>query len=97
MNEEKNIRAASEVIEDAAARSVSELTLGNADETNAILSEQAPAAQTLNEPLDANVKTLSPFMLVMKRFFRSRLSMVGLTLIILLFLFSFLGPVIFNR
>ncbi len=48
-------------------------------------------------PLDANAKTLSPGMLVLKRFFRSKLSIVGLTMIILLFLFSFLGPVIFNN
>lgn len=51
----------------------------------------------IDEPHDANVKTLSPFMLVLKRFFRSKLSVVGLTMILLLFLFAFLGPVIFPR
>ena len=39
-----------------------------------------------------SVKALSPTRLVMKRFFRSKLSIVGLVLIISLFLFSFLGP-----
>ena len=39
-----------------------------------------------------SVKALSPGRLVMKRFFRSKLSIIGLVLIIGLFLFSFLGP-----
>ena len=42
--------------------------------------------------LSDNVKALSPSQLVMKRFFRSKLSIVGLVLIIGLFLFSFIGP-----
>lgn len=37
-------------------------------------------------------KQLSPTKLMFKRFFRSRLSVVGLVLIIALFLFSFVGP-----
>ena len=39
-----------------------------------------------------SVKTLSPGQMVMKRFFRSKLSMVGLVTLIVLFIFSFLGP-----
>ena len=38
-------------------------------------------------------KQLSPAMMVARRFFRSRLSIVGLAMLIFLFLFSFLGPV----
>lgn len=37
-------------------------------------------------------RVLSPFRLVLKRFFRSKLSVVGLTIFILLILFSFIGP-----
>lgn len=44
------------------------------------------------ESLHDSVKVLSPMRLVFKRFFRSRLSIVGLTIIVLLFLFSFVGP-----
>lgn len=40
----------------------------------------------------ATDRTLSPGRLVMKRFFRSKLSMTGLVLLIILFAFSFLGP-----
>lgn len=37
-------------------------------------------------------RTLSPGRLVLKRFFRSKLSMTGLIILIILFLFSFVGP-----
>ncbi len=43
-----------------------------------------------------NYKEMSPLGLVMRRFFRSKLSIVGLIMIVFLFLFSFLGPVIYN-
>ncbi|MDE6586398.1 MAG: ABC transporter permease [Clostridia bacterium] len=45
------------------------------------------------ESLADRVKTLSPGQLVVKRFFRSKLSMIGLVTLIFLFVFSFLGPV----
>ena len=42
-------------------------------------------------------KEMSPGRLVLRRFFRYKLSMVGIIMIVLLFLFSFLGPVIYNK
>lgn len=44
------------------------------------------------ESLGDRVKTLSPGRTVLKRFFRSKLSIVGLVIIIALFAISFLGP-----
>ena len=44
------------------------------------------------ENLTERAKVLSPGMTVLKRFFRSKLSIVGLVAIILLFVFSFFGP-----
>lgn len=41
----------------------------------------------------ATMRTLSPARLVLKRFFRSKLSITGLVILITLFVFSFLGPV----
>ena len=38
------------------------------------------------------LKILSPGKLVLKRFFRSRLSMIGLVILVVLFMFSFIGP-----
>lgn len=39
------------------------------------------------------IKVLSPGMLVAKRFIRNRLAVIGLAIIVLMFLFSFLGPI----
>ena len=42
----------------------------------------------------SNVKQMSPMKLVLRRFFRSKLSVVGLIIVVGLFVFSFLGPYI---
>ena len=44
------------------------------------------------ENLTDRAKVLSPWMTVLKRFFRSKLSVIGLVTIIVLFLFAFIGP-----
>ena len=51
-----------------------------------------PIEETEKESLADNVRTLSPSALVLKRFFRSKLSVVGLVTLIVLFVFSFFGP-----
>ena len=45
------------------------------------------------ETLADRVKVVSPLKLVFKRFFRSRLSVVGLSIFLAVLVFSFLGPV----
>ncbi|MEL7636651.1 MAG: hypothetical protein AAGU03_02710, partial [Anaerolineaceae bacterium] len=40
------------------------------------------------------VKTLSPGMLVFKRFIRNKLAVIGLVILVAMFLFSFLGPLL---
>ena len=57
----------------------------------------APAGGNFNdnlhgENLTERAKVLSPSATVAKRFFRSKLSVIGLTALIVLFLFSFIGP-----
>ncbi|MBQ4071867.1 MAG: ABC transporter permease [Clostridia bacterium] len=42
--------------------------------------------------VEVHYKEMSPAMMVMRRFFRSRLSLVGVILLVALFAFSFLGP-----
>ena len=44
------------------------------------------------ENLNDRVRVLSPGMMVAKRFFRSKLSVIGLVTLIILFVFSFIGP-----
>ena len=43
---------------------------------------------------DRRVKVLSPGALVAKRFFRNRLAVVGLTMLLAMFVFSFIGGVV---
>ena len=49
-----------------------------------------------HEPLDKNVRLMSPGRMVMRRFFRSKLSVIGLVMIVSLFLFCWVGPLVFN-
>ncbi len=48
-------------------------------------------------PLDKNLKLMSPTRMVVRRFFRSKLSIIGLIMVIGLFVFSFLGPLVFTQ
>ena len=48
------------------------------------------AGMTLDDA--ARVKVLSPGMLVFKRFIRNKLAIVGMAILLLMFLFSFIGP-----
>lgn len=59
----------------------------------------SPAADTADAetPLDKNVKLMSPMRMVLRRFFRSKLSIVGLVILVVLFVFSWLGPVVYPR
>ena len=57
---------------------------------------QQSAADT-DAPLDKNVRLMSPTRMVVRRFFRSKLSILGLIMVIGLFLFSFLGPVFYTE
>ena len=43
---------------------------------------------------DRRVKVLSPGALVAKRFFRNRLAVVGLSILVAMFLFSFVGGLV---
>ncbi len=46
--------------------------------------------------LEKNVRLMSPARMVIRRFFRSKLSIVGLVMIVGLFIFSFIGPFIYH-
>ena len=48
-------------------------------------------------PLDKNVRLMSPNQMLVRRFFRSKLSIIGLVMVIGLFLFCFLGPVFYTQ
>lgn len=75
----------------------------NENDMNKINNDIEPNTESNSEntnfdnELENNYKEMSPFKLILRRFFRSRLSVVGIIMIIFLFLFSFLGPVIYNK
>jgi len=52
---------------------------------------------TATEPHDKNVRLMSPTRMVLRRFFRSKLSVVGLTLLVSLFLFCWVGPLVYTQ
>lgn len=83
----ENISAAEE-IKDTPVEAGAEQTVGAADAVKAEAGDELHG-----ENLHDKAKVLSPGMTVAKRFFRSKLSVIGLVTIIFLFLFAFLGPV----
>ena len=56
-----------------------------------------PEVQDTEVPLDKNVRLMSPTRMVVRRFFRSKLSILGLIMVISLFLFSFVGPLVYTQ
>ncbi len=74
------------------------------EKKNDIIEETQSVSAAVDTPPDngdpseieaATMRTLSPARIVMKRFFRSKLSVTGLVILIALFVFSFFGP-LFN-
>ena len=51
----------------------------------------------LETPLDKNVRMMSPTQMVIRRFFKSKLSVIGLIMLAFLFVFCFIGPVFYNQ
>jgi peptide/nickel transport system permease protein len=61
-------------------------------DTNSLLNAEATQDDLHGENLTERAKVLSPTATIIKRFFRSKLSVFGLVTLIILFLFSFVGP-----
>ena len=60
------------------------------------LKEKEVQEDSAATPLDKNVRLMSPNQMLIRRFFRSKLSVVGLIMVISLFLFCFAGPLIYT-
>ena len=63
-------------------------------ENEKLIEEEKPVEEQATE--EVTYKEMSPLRLVTRRFFRSKLSIVGIVMIVFLFVFSFLGPVIYS-
>ena len=68
------------------------------DELEMKQTEEQKTESVNNEvPLDKNLRLMSPTMMVVRRFFRSKLSIIGLIMVIGLFLFRFVGPLFLSE
>lgn len=79
-----------------------ELTTETINATVMVEPETAPIETDLSvaddeAPLDENVKLMSPTRMLFRRFFRSKLSIAGMIMLASLFLFCWLGPVVYNK
>ncbi len=66
-------------------------------ETAAESAEAEAVTVAEDEPLDKNVRLMSPTRMVVRRFFRSKLSVAGIIMIVALFLFCWVGPVVYTQ
>ena len=87
--ETAEVKAESEVKEEVKAET--EVSEAEAEEDNSLANAES-GDDLHGENLNDKVKVLSPGKTVAKRFFRSKLSVIGLVTIIVLFLFAFIGP-----
>ncbi len=69
-----------------------EETVEAVEENEAVDTVAEAEVEDKDAPLDKNLKLMSPTRMVVRRFFRSKLSIIGLIMVIGLFLFSFVGP-----
>ena len=72
----------------------------NKDLENVSLEEEevvtAAAVEDIDTPLDKNVRLMSPTRMLLRRFFRSKLSVAGILMIAALFIFCWFGPVVYQ-
>ena len=66
-------------------------------EDKELLENESEIIETENQEKEETYKEMSPIKLILRRFFRSRLSVVGLVILVFLFAFSFLGPLVYNQ
>jgi len=97
MKDEKEIRNPADPVSEEAEETRAVLSSeDDGRETEQIESERVQALCGEDEEEESQEeigsRTLSPGRIVLKRFFRSRLSMTGLIILLLLFAFSFIGP-----
>ena len=67
------------------------------NENSHVTDSEATLSEDTESPLDKNVKLMSPTRMLLRRFFRSKLSIAGLIMLVALFAFCWLGPVVYTR
>lgn len=72
-------------------------TLENEETSSVELENVSSNTEEDNKETKETYKEMSPIRLVLRRFFRSKLSIVGLCMLVFLFAFSFLGPLVYSE
>ena len=67
------------------------------EELNATEDSSDTALLVADDSIERNVRLMSPGRMVLRRFFRSKLSIIGLVMIVGLFLFCWVGPLFYNE
>ncbi len=90
----EQISEAPESVEQVSEITVTDVSSAAVAVADGIAEDMSPdAASAVIGEEEETYKEISPMRLVLRRFFRSKLSVVGLVMIAFLFIFSFLGPV----
>lgn len=85
-------------VQDATALEEQSAAVENATEAeNVQAADDTQGKEGKEDKVEYVYKEMSPLRMVGRRFFRSKLSIVGLVMIVFLILFSFLGPVIYDK
>lgn len=64
---------------------------------NVPVEDMATDISDTEKALDKNVRLMSPTRMLLRRFFRSKLSIAGIVMLATLFVFSWLGPVVYRQ
>ena len=93
-----NIDKVASGVQDATALEEQSAAVENATEAeNVQATDDTQEKEGKEDKVEYVYKEMSPLRMVGRRFFRSKLSIVGLVMIVFLILFSFLGPVIYDK
>lgn len=67
------------------------------EEATSVVRAETVDVEDSESPLDKNVKLMSPTRMLLRRFFRSKLSITGIIMLVALFLFCWVGPVVYTQ
>jgi len=97
MEENKNIEEITEATEAAPEEQGCNAESACDEVKNSVSDDEDISHVDTETPLDKNIKLMSPTRMVLRRFFRSKLSIIGLCMVIGLFVFSFIGPLFYSN
>ena len=66
-------------------------------EDSAFEAPEVTMLEKADDSIEKNVRLMSPWRMVVRRFFRSKLSVIGLVMLVSLFLFCWVGPLFYTK